>query len=81
MFILKNDPIVDNDNIGYNENMDQKIFNVKRKELITLAEAEELDLAKATTLKERIKAGTLTGIKKGKTWFVVKEDVKKQRKN
>lgn len=57
--------------------MDEKIYNKERKELITLTEAEELGYGQADTLKMRIHAGTLKGIKKGKTWFVIKEDVRK----
>ena len=58
--------------------MDEKIYNKERKELITLIEAEELGYAKADTLKKRIQLGLLKAIKKGKTWFVVKEDVRKR---
>lgn len=61
--------------------MDEKIYNKKGKELITLKEAEKLGYAEADTLKRRIQADTLKGIKKGKTWFVTKEDVRKQPKN
>ena len=61
--------------------MDEKIYNKERKELIILTEAEELGYAKADTLKKRIQLGLQKGVKKGKTWFVIKEDVKKQRKN
>ncbi len=65
--------------------MDNKIFNRRGKELITLSEAEELGIARAEALKMRILRkglrGRLKAIKKGKTWFVVKEDVKKQSKN
>lgn len=61
--------------------MDEKIYNKEKKELITLTEAEELGYEKADTLKRRIQMGTLQAIKKGKTWFVVKEDVRKQTKN
>jgi hypothetical protein len=57
--------------------MQEKVFNKKGKELITLADAEKLGYANATTLKERIKAGSLKGIKIAKTWLVVKEDVRK----
>lgn len=61
--------------------MNEKIYNKERKELITLTEAEEFGYAKADTLKKRIQIGTLKAIKKGKVWFVVKEDVKKNSKN
>lgn len=61
--------------------MDEKIYNKEKKELITLTEAEELGYAKADTLKRQIQAGTLNGIKKGKTWFVKREDVKRKSKN
>ena len=61
--------------------MDDKIFNRRGKELITLAEAEELGVARAEALKMSILRGRLKAIKKGKTWFVVKEDVRKQSKN
>ena len=61
--------------------MDEKIYNKEGKELITLAEAEELGYAKADTLKMRVHAETLKGIKKGRDWFIVKEDVRKQSKN
>ena len=61
--------------------MNEKIYDKERKELITLTEAEELGYGQADTLKMRIHAGTLKGIKKGKTWFVLKNDVKKDPKN
>lgn len=61
--------------------MSDKVYNKYRKELITLAEAEELGMGKAGVLKMSILRGKLKAIKKGKTWFVVKEDVKKQSKN
>jgi len=61
--------------------MNEKIYNKERKELITLTEAEELGYGQADTLKMRIHAGTLKGIKKGKTWFILKNDVKKDPKN
>lgn len=61
--------------------MDDKIFNKQGKELITLAEAEELGIARAEALKMSILRGTLKAIKKGKTWFVVKEDVRKKSKS
>ena len=61
--------------------MDEKIFNKDGKELITLAEAEKLGYGQQDTLKMRIHAKTLNAIKKGKTWFILKEDVKRQRKN
>lgn len=64
--------------------MDEKIYKKegkRYKEIITLAEAEKLGYAEADTLKRRIQAGTLKGIKKGKTWFVEKEYVRKQSKN
>lgn len=63
------------------EKMNERIYNKERKELITLKEAEELGYGQADTLKMRIHAGTLRGIKKGKTWFVIKYDVKKESKN
>lgn len=58
-----------------------KIYNEERKELITLAEAEKLGYAQAAALKMRIHAGTLKGIKKGRDWFVMEEDVKNNKKN
>ena len=61
--------------------MNEKIYNKERKELITLTEAEEFGYGQADTLKMRIHAGTLRGIKIGKTWLVIKEDVRKQTKN
>ncbi len=61
--------------------MPMKIYSKEGKELITLAEAEELGYAQAEALKMRIHAGTLKGIKKGRDWFVVKEDVKQQSKS
>lgn len=57
--------------------MSDKIFNKERKELITLTEAEKLGYAKVSTLKMRIHVGTLRAIKRGRDWFVVKEDVRK----
>lgn len=56
---------------------DDNMYTKDGKELITLKEAERLGIAKADTLKARILNGTLGGIKKSKTWFVVKEDVRK----
>ena len=61
--------------------MKGKVYNKEGKELITLAEAENLGYGQTDTLKMRIHAGTLKGIKNGRDWFVVKEDVKKQSKN
>ncbi len=61
--------------------MGEKIYNKEGEELITLTEAEKLGYAKADTLKKRLQLGLLKGIKKGKTWFVIKEDVRKQSKN
>ncbi|MBI3622802.1 hypothetical protein HY212_01820 [Candidatus Pacearchaeota archaeon] len=61
--------------------MNEKIYNKEGKELITLAEAEKLGLAQADTLKMRIHAKTLKAIKKGKTWFVEKDYVRKKTKN
>ena len=61
--------------------MDEKIYNKERKELITLIEAEELGYAKADTLKKRIQLGLQKGVKKGKAWFVVKNDVKRKSKS
>ena len=58
--------------------MKDKIYNEERKELITLLEAEKLGYATADALKMRIHAETLKGIKKGRDWFVVKEDVRKR---
>ena len=58
--------------------MKDKIYNKEGKELITLAEAEEFGFAKADTLKMRVHAGTLKGIKRGRDWFVVKEDDRKR---
>lgn len=60
--------------------MDNKIFNRRHKELITLTEAEELGIARAEALKMSILRGKLNAIKKGKTWFVVKEELKKRGK-
>lgn len=60
--------------------MNEKIYNKERKELITLTEAEELGYAKSDTLKKRVQSGSLKAIKKGKTWFVVKDELK-ERKN
>lgn len=60
--------------------MDDKIFNRRSKELITLSEAEDLGIARAEALKMSILRGKLKAIKKGKTWFVVKEDVKRKSK-
>ena len=61
--------------------MRDKIYNKEGKELITLAEAEKLGYGQTDTLKMRIHADTLKGIKKGRDWFIVKEDVKEQSKN
>jgi len=60
---------------------DENMYTKDGKELITLKEAERLGLAKADTLKARILNKTLSGIKRGKTWFVVKEDVRKRQTN
>lgn len=59
---------------------EENMYTKDGKELITLKEAEALGLAKADTLKARILSGASNGIKRGKTWFVVKEDVRKQTK-
>ena len=56
---------------------DENMYTKEGKELITLKEAETLGLAKADTLKARILSGKLKGVKKGKTWFVVKEDAER----
>ena len=61
--------------------MNDKIYNRSGKELITLQEAEELSIAKADTLRKQIFLGNLKAIKKGKTWFVIKDYVRKQSKN
>ena len=61
--------------------MSHEIYNNDGKELITLSEAQRLGFARSETLKMRIHAGTLKGVKKGRDWFIVKEDVKKQPKN
>ena len=61
--------------------MSEKIYNKEGKELITLQEAEELGIAKADTLRKQIFLGNLKAIKKGKTWFVEKNYVRKQSKN
>lgn len=65
--------------------MGKKIYKKeggKYKELITLQEAEELGLAKADTLRKQIYLKRLKKvIKKGKTWFVEKDYVRKQSKN
>ncbi len=61
--------------------MSEKIYNKKGKELITLQEAQEMGSGQADMFKMRIHAGTLKGIKKGRDWFIIKEDVKKQRNN
>ena len=60
--------------------MNDKIFNRRGEELITLAEAEDLGIARAEALKMSILRGRVKAIKKGKTWFVVKEDVKRKSK-
>lgn len=60
--------------------MKEKVYNKEGEELITLVEAQELGYAQADTLKMRIHAGTLQAVKKGKTWFVVKDDVKRKSK-
>ena len=60
--------------------MDERVYNKERKELITLTEAEKLGYGQADALKMRIHAGTLKAIKKGKTWFVVKDYVRKKSK-
>ena len=59
--------------------MDEKIYNKEGKELITLVEAEKLGYGQADTLKMRIHADTLKAIKIGKTWLVVKDDLKKRK--
>lgn len=67
--------------------MSEKIYNKvggEFKELITLQEAEALGLAKADTLRKKIFLDRLKAIKKGKTWFVVKDklkNVKQESKN
>ena len=59
--------------------MSGKIYNKAGKELITLQEAEKLRIAKADTLRKQIFLGDLKAIKKGKTWFVVKDYVRKRK--
>ena len=61
--------------------MKDKIYSEEGKELITLKEAEELGIAKADTLKMRILSGKLKGVKKGKTWFVEKENGTREYQN
>ena len=61
--------------------MKDKIYSEEGKELITLKEAERLGIAKADTLKMRILNGKLKGVKKGKTWFIEKENGTRKSEN
>ena len=57
----------------------KKIYNNKGEELITLIEAQRLKLARVPGLKKRILTGKLKAIKIGKTWLVVKDDLKRRK--
>ncbi len=61
--------------------MKDKIYNKDRKELITLIQAEKLNLGKVSALKKRILTGKMNGIKVGRDWLITKDDVRKQSKN
>ena len=61
--------------------METRIYNEEGKELITLKEAQRLGFARAEALKMRILVGKLKGIKKGRDWLIVKEDVYKESEN
>lgn len=59
--------------------MDEKVYDKEGYELITPQEVERLGYAKESTIRMRLKNGTLKGIKKG-AWLVRKEDVKRKSK-
>lgn len=68
-------------NWGYNKiSMDEKVYDKNGNELITPQEADKMGYTKESTIRMRLKAGTLKGIKKG-AWLVRKDDVRKQPKN
>ena len=56
----------------------EKVFDKEGNELITPQEAEEMGYAKESTIRMRLKAGTLKGIKKGSVWLIKKDDLKQQ---
>ena len=68
-------------NYWYNKNkMNGRVYDKDGNELITPQEAEAMGYAKESTIRMRLMAGTLKGIKKG-AWLIRKEDVRKQSKN
>ncbi len=60
--------------------MDEKVYDKDGNELITPQEAEAMGYAKESTIRMRLMAGTLKGIKKG-AWLIRKDDVKRKQKN